>query len=71
VNRFAGGNGEDDAGVLDLEPGQAPAVGHGLQDGEVGVGDGQWTRFAATHGIASGAERRLYSQHTRRPKFVA
>jgi hypothetical protein len=40
LNRLAGGDGEDDAGVLDLEPGQAAAVGHGLQDGEVGFRDG-------------------------------
>jgi len=71
VNRFAGGDGEGDAGVLDLEPGQASAVGHGLQDGEVGGGERQGTRFAAAHGGASDAEGRLYSQHTRRPEFVA
>jgi hypothetical protein len=71
VNRFASGDGQDDAGVLDLEPGQASAVGHGLQEGEIGVGDGQGTRSAATHGSVSDAEGRLYPQHTRRPEFVA
>ena len=40
LDRLASGDGEDDAGVLDLEPGQAAAVGHGLQDGEVGFRDG-------------------------------
>ena len=71
VNRFPRGDGQDDAGVLDLEPGQASAVGHGVQEGKVGVRDGQRTGFATTHGIASASEVRRYSQHTRRPEFVA
>jgi hypothetical protein len=33
VDRLAGSNGQDDAGVLDLEEGQVPAAGDGLQDG--------------------------------------
>jgi hypothetical protein len=71
VNRFPGGDGQDDAGVLDLKPSQASAAGHGSQDGEVGVSDGQRTGFAARHGIASDAEVRLYPQHTRRTELVA
>src|SRR5438067_2204284 len=33
LNRFAGSDSQNDAGVLDLEPGQASVVSHRLQDG--------------------------------------
>jgi hypothetical protein len=32
VNRLARSNGQHDASVLDLEPGQVPAASDGLQD---------------------------------------
>ena len=56
VNRLPSGDGQDDAGMLDLKPSQASAVGDGVQDGEVGVSDGQRTGFATTHGMASASE---------------
>src|SRR5262245_62018410 len=71
VNWLPSGDGQDDAGMLDLKPGQASAVGDGVQDGEVGVSDGQRTGLATTHGMASASEVQCYSQHTGRPEFVA
>jgi len=59
VDRFPGGDGEDDAGVLHLKPSQAPAVGDSPEDGLVGVRDGQGTRFAAAHTSASDVDGRL------------
>src|SRR5690348_15238010 len=35
ADALSGGDGQDDSGVLHLEPGQAAAVGHGLQDGDI------------------------------------
>jgi hypothetical protein len=55
VDRLGGGDGEDDAGMLDLEPGQVPSARHGLEDGEIGGSDGQKARLAARHGLTSNA----------------
>jgi hypothetical protein len=40
LDRFAGGDGEHDPGMLDLEPGQAAPVGHRLQDGDIRISAG-------------------------------
>src|SRR5688500_3928963 len=43
-------DGQYDAGVLDLEPGQAPAAGDGFQNGAVRSGDRYDGGFAAAQG---------------------
>src|SRR5687768_12389188 len=53
LDRFAGGNGQDDASVLDLIPTEPAMAGHRLQDGEISCRHGQGARFASTHGTAS------------------
>ena len=53
VDGLAPGDGQDDAGMLDLEPGQATAVGDGLQDRPVRRRDSQRGSLSATHGGAS------------------
>src|SRR5437016_5061796 len=53
LDRFARGDGQDDTGMLDLVPGEVSAPSHGLQDREIGIGDGHSTRFPATHGSPS------------------
>jgi hypothetical protein len=35
VDRLARSNGQHDAGVLDLKPGQVPAASHSLEDGQI------------------------------------
>src|SRR4051812_12828245 len=60
---FASGHGQDDAGMLNLEPGQTPGSGNGLQDRQVSSSDGQGARFPATHGRISYAEAGLILQH--------
>jgi hypothetical protein len=53
VDGLAAGDGQDDAGMLDLEPGEATAAGHGLQDRPIRRRDGQRDSLSATHGGAS------------------
>ena len=53
VDGLAAGNGQDDAGMLDLEPGQATAAGHGLQDRPIRRRDSQRGSLSASHGAAS------------------
>ena len=55
VDQLASGDGQDDAGMLDLEPRQAPAPSDGLQDRKIIGSDGQGTRLSATHGLTSDA----------------
>jgi len=49
LNRFARSDSQDDPSVLDLKPSQASVVSHGLQDGEIGGGNGHGARFTTTH----------------------
>jgi hypothetical protein len=65
------GDGQDDAGALDLEPGPAPAPSHCLEDREVSGAEGQGVRFSATHGTTSDAEDRFPLQHTAPAEFLA
>src|SRR5947208_8134541 len=65
LNRFAGGNGQHDAGMLDLKPGQAAAAGDRLEDGGIRVSNGERTRLTSTHGATSEARAEGYHQHTR------
>src|SRR5437660_3516340 len=44
-----GGDGQDDAGMLHLAPGQATTVGDGLQDRGICCRDGQRARSSTTH----------------------
>ena len=46
MDQFAGGDGQDDAGMLDLEPGQVPAPSDGLEDRKMIGSDGQGTRLS-------------------------
>src|SRR5215212_11154855 len=61
---FASGDGQDEAGMLNLEPGQVPGSGNGLEDRQVRSRDAQGARFPATHGRTSDAEAGLNLQHT-------
>jgi hypothetical protein len=58
----AGGNGQDDPGVLHLEPRQAAVMGDELQDGPIGGRDGQRAGSSTTHEDASD---KGYPQHNR------
>jgi hypothetical protein len=49
----AGGNGQDDPGMLHLEPRQMATAGNGLKDGGIRWMDGQWARFSTAHERAS------------------
>src|ERR1700722_18719710 len=53
MDTLPGGDGEDDAGMLHLEPTQAATVGDGLQKRGVRLRDGQRARSSATHEGAS------------------
>jgi hypothetical protein len=59
---LTGGHGQDDAGMLDLEPGQSPGSGNPLQYWEVRVRNTQGARLPATHRSTSYAEAGLYLQ---------
>ena len=61
VDQFAGGDGQDDAGMLDLEPGQVPAPSDGLEDRKIIGSDGQGTRLSAAHGTTLMPEQAPYS----------
>jgi hypothetical protein len=71
LDRFAGGDGQHDPGMLDLKPGQAATPGYALQDGGIGSSDGQGARSASTHRATSDVRVRSYLQHTHWPEFVA
>jgi hypothetical protein len=68
---FTRGDGQHDACVLDLEPGQVSGTGDGLKDGEIRGGDGKGTRFPSTHGRNSGVARGLNLPAYRYPEFLA
>jgi hypothetical protein len=53
VDPFPAGDGQDDAGVLHLEPTQAAAAGDAFQDRQMRRRDGQRRRSSATHEGAS------------------
>jgi hypothetical protein len=67
---FTGGHSQDDAGMLDLEPGQTPGSGNSLEDRQVRSSDGHRARFPATHGRTSCAEAGLILQHTASSNFL-
>jgi hypothetical protein len=53
ADAFSGGNGQDDPGMLNLEPSQAAVVSDELQNRSIGFGEGQWARLSTTHKQAS------------------
>jgi hypothetical protein len=55
VDRLTGSDGQDDAGVLDLEPAEPAMACHRLKDGDISVGQFHRARFASTHGATSQA----------------
>jgi hypothetical protein len=71
LNRFARGDGQDDARVLDLEPSQASVVSHRLQDGAIRSRDGHGARLASTHGATSDARAGAISSIPGCLEFVA
>ncbi len=62
AHALAGGNSQDDPGVLHLEPRQAAVLGDELQDGPIGCRDGQRAGSSTTH---EGASDKGYPQHNR------
>jgi hypothetical protein len=62
AHTLSGGNGQDDPGVLHLEPRQAAVMSNELQDGPIGCRDGQRAGSSATHEDAS---HKGYPQHNR------
>jgi hypothetical protein len=49
ADALPGGDGQDDPGVLDLEPGQATVVCDELQERGIRFREGQWARLPTTH----------------------
>ncbi len=70
VDRFASGDGQHDAGMLDLEPGEVPGSGNRLEDRKIRSSDDQGARFPATHGDTSDAGAGLNLQHTADPNSL-
>src|SRR5258707_89606 len=68
---FTTGDGQYDACVLDLEPGQVSGTGNSLKDREVRGGDGEGARFPSTHGRNSGVAIGLNLPAYRYPEFLA
>lgn len=62
AHTLASGNGQDDPGVLHLEPRQAAVMGDKLQDGPIGCQDSQRAGSSTTHEDAS---HKGYPQHNR------
>jgi hypothetical protein len=71
LDRFAGSDGQDDTSVLDLIPSQTSVVSHGLQDGEIGSGDGHGARYASTHEDTSDSRAGAISSILVRLEYVA
>jgi hypothetical protein len=67
---LTGGHGQDDAGMLDLEPGQPPGPGNSLQYRQIRVSNTQGARFPTTHRSTSSAGAGLYLQHTPTVNFL-
>ena len=68
---FTNGDGQHDACVLDLEPGQVSGTGNGLKDREVWGGDRKRARFPSTHGRNSGVATGLNLPAYPYPEFLA
>src|SRR5271166_1917105 len=68
---FTTGDGQHDACMLDLEPGQVSGTGDGLKDREVRGSDGKRTRFPSTHGRNSDVAIGLNLSAYRYPEFLA
>ena len=64
MDRLPSGDGQHNAGMLDLEPSQVPGSGHRLEDREIRGSDDEGAGFPATHGTTSDAGVGLNIQHT-------
>src|SRR5215472_8856308 len=71
ANGFPTGDGQYDAGMLDLEPRQVPSTSNGLNDREIPGSDGQGARFASTHGRISGVATGLNLPEYHWTEFLA
>src|SRR5947209_7172719 len=58
LGALPGSDGQHDARMFDLEPGEAPAPGSCLQNGPISAGKGQGAGFSATHQGTSSYEGR-------------
>ena len=70
LDPLPGRDGQHNASVLDLEPGQASAAGDGFQNGAVRSGDGDNGGFATAHGRTSEVQQGALPAYTRR-QFVS
>src|SRR3954454_7514487 len=70
LDTLPGRDGQHNASVLDLEPGQAPAAGDGFQNGVVRSGDRYDGGFAAAHGRPSEVQQGALPAYTCR-QFVS
>src|SRR5512135_1389026 len=71
MDRFPGGDAQDDLCPLDLIPGEGLTAGDLLQDRGIVGSNLQNQRFSTTHGTTPVAEVRCGIQHTGCPEFVA
>src|SRR5262245_57151133 len=70
LDRFTSGNGQDDACVLDLEPGQTSATGNRFKDGDIGGSERQRARLASTHRPPPKQKSGSFSHHTPTRNFL-
>ena len=68
---FASGDGQDDAGMLDLEPGEGITPSDPPQDPIIGRCDGQGTRSSAAHEAPRSLVMEFAIQHRSGLEFVA
>jgi hypothetical protein len=71
LNRFPGGNTQDDPRPLDLEPGERPTTSDAAQDRSITGSDLQGTRFSTTHGTTPVAGTGYRAQRTDGRQFLA
>ena len=70
MDRFTTGDGQHNAGMLDLEPSQVPGSGDRLEDREIRGSDDKGAGFPATHGTTSDAGVGLNLQDTAALNFL-
>jgi hypothetical protein len=71
LDGFARGDGQHNAGTLDLEEGQMAAVCYGSQKGSIRSSDRHGVGLSATHGETSDAGASAYYHPTPCHEFVA
>jgi hypothetical protein len=70
IDWFPSGDGQHNAGMLDLEPSQVPGSGDRLEDREITGSDDEEARFPATHETTSDAGEGLNLQDTAARNFL-